>query len=35
MDDEPTKRVFRDGVNLENLGKMFEEQFDITKMGFE
>ncbi|WP_157056354.1 hypothetical protein [Pseudorhodobacter aquimaris] len=35
MDDEPTKRAFRDGVNPENLGKMFAEQFDITKMGFE
>ena len=35
MDHEPTKRAFRDGVNPENLGKMFAEQFDITKMGFE
>ena len=35
MDDEPIKRAFRDGVNPEKLGKMFAEQFDITKMGFE
>lgn len=35
MDDEPTKRAFRDGVDPEQLGKMFAEQFDITKMGFE
>lgn len=34
MDDEPTKRAFRDGVNPEKLGKMFAEQFDFTKMGF-
>lgn len=34
MDDEPTKRAFRDGVNPENLGKMFAKQFDIAKMGF-
>lgn len=33
MDDEPAKRAYRDGVDPEQLGKVFAEQFDITKMG--
>lgn len=35
MDDEPTKRAFRDGIDPEHLGKKFAEQFDITKMSIE
>jgi|TARA_R110002072_G_scaffold300463_1_gene478019 hypothetical protein len=35
MEDEPTKRAYHDGVDPEQLGKLFAEQFDITKMGFE
>lgn len=34
MEDEPTRRAYNDGVDPEQLGKIFAEQFDIFKMRF-
>jgi len=33
MEDEPTRRAFRDGIDPKQLGKMFADQFDITEFG--